>query len=383
MPSVALSATTPGLLQVTVSSGALAGSTTLFSPQTAYIRDANDVFAAMASTPASPEVLAGLVNLAHTDPSSPGVPSYDLLQVDQDGTAFKTVNLLANEPTNPDDGALPAIRSTGLSLIRTGHGDALQQRMSAANSAEQAAFATDPPTPVTLFAEDLTRGYRIDILDGAGSPWRSLHQRAGQYSVPSLPVLSVTDEGTAQPSGLLDAANPQQANVLRVHESLARWEGWSLSVPLPGATIGDSGPEQVASQPLPDGVQLTASFQVVPGTLPQLRFGHAYQVRARAVDLSGGGLTVDEASTLLDVLAGLQQPAPVLPSAAGGATYQRFEPVPAPVTVARERFTEGESVSRLVVRSSRTESSAQIAARLMSLVNAAQPGEPRALPRRR
>ena len=69
----------------------------MFSPSTAYIRDANGVFAAMASTPASPEVLAGLVNLA-----LPG--AYDLLQVDQDGTAIKAANLFANEPTNPDDG---------------------------------------------------------------------------------------------------------------------------------------------------------------------------------------------------------------------------------------------------------------------------------------
>src|SRR5690348_10370450 len=100
----------------------------------------------MAATPASPEILAGLLNLA-----LPGV--YDLLQVDQDGTALKAANLLANEPANPDDGALPAIRTTGLWLTRTGQGDALQQRMSAANSNEQEAFATDPPTPVTLFAE--------------------------------------------------------------------------------------------------------------------------------------------------------------------------------------------------------------------------------------
>jgi hypothetical protein len=374
LPDVPLSATTPVRLRVTVSGGALTGSTTFFSPWTAYIRDANGVFAAMASTPASPEIQAGLLNLAHLDPS--GSATYSLLQVDQDGTAIKNLNSAANGPSNPDDGALPAVRSTGLSLIRAGQGTALQQRMTAANSNEEAAFATDPPTPVTLFAEDLTRGYRIDVRDGSGSPWRSLHQRTGQYSVPSLPVLSVTDEGTAQPSGLLDAADPQQANVLRVHESLARWEGWSLSVTLPGATVGDSGPEQVVSQPLPDGVQLTASFQVVPGTLPRLRFGHQYQVRARAVDLSGGGPTVDEASALQDLLAELQLPVPVLPSATTLTTYQRFEPIAAPVTVARERFTEGESVSRLVVRSSRTESSVQIAARLMSLVNAAQPADP-------
>ena len=114
----------------------------------------------------------------------------------------------------------------------------------------------------------------------------------------------------------------------------------------------------------------------MPGTLPRLLFGQEYQVRARAVDLSGGGPTVDEASALQEVLTELNLPVPVLPSASTWATYQRFEPVSAPVTVARERLTEGESVSRLVVRSSRTETSAQIAARLMALVNAAQPANP-------
>lgn len=167
---------------------------------------------------------------------------------------------------------------------------------------------------MTLFAEDLIRGYRVDIRDHADGVWRSLHERDATYSVPGVPDVTVRDEGATQPSGTLDSADPQQATTLSVHESLARWEGWSLSAQRPGLAVDDAGPASLPSTPQAGGVPLTSSFAVVPGSLPLLRFGHSYDVRARAVDLGGGGLDLAGADAMVTLLGELTMPLPVLPA---------------------------------------------------------------------
>ena len=265
------------------------------------------------------------------------------------------------------------MRTTGPSLVRAGQGETLLQRIQQATQNEDTAFGGPARQPVTLFAEDLIRGYRVDIRDHADGVWRSLHERDATYSVPGVHDVTVRDEGAAQPSGTLDSADPQQATTLSVHESLARWEGWSLSVQRPGLAVGDDGPTSLPSTPQTGGVPLTSSLAVVPGSLPLLRFGHSYDVRARAVDLGGGGLDLAGADAMVTLLGELTMPLPVLPAPGASFTFQRFEPVPAPVAVPREKVTEGESVERLVIRSSRTETAEQVAARLNTLVAAATP----------
>jgi hypothetical protein len=273
------------------------------------------------------------------------------------------------QPTTQDAGGLPAMRTTGPSLIRALQGEALQARIDQAQQNETAVAENPADTNATLFAEDLTRGHRIDIRDHADGLWRSLHERQASYSVPGLPDITVRDEGVTQPAGALDS----QATALYVHESLARWEGWSLSVQRPGLVVGDDGRTSAPSTPQPGGVPLTSSFNVVPGSLPRLRFGHSYDVRARTVDLGGGGLDLAGADQAASVLGELDVVLPVLPAAGQTFTFQRFEPVPSPVLVPREKPSEGESAERLVIRSSRTESAEQLAGRLNELAAASNP----------
>jgi hypothetical protein len=366
LPQIGLSATEQVQLRVSVEpgSGTLQPATTHYSPWTAFIRDAEQVFTPRPRAPATPEVIVGLLNLA-----LPG--TYSIEQVDADGSAIKAT-IMMSQPLAEGAGGLPAMRTTGPSLIRAGQGDVLAQRMLDAAD-DESTSAGPAAASVTLFAEDLTRGFRIDVRDHADGVWRSLHERDGTYSVPGVPDVTVRDEGVTQPVGALDASDPQQATVLRVHESLARWEGWSLSVGRPGQVVGDDGPATLPSTPQPGGVPLTSAFTTVPGSLPRLRFGRSYDVRARAVDLGGGGLDHAGADAATLLLGELALPPPVLPAPGETFTFHRFEPVPSPAAVPRERVTEGESAERLVIRSSRTESAAQLAGRLNSLVAAASP----------
>ena len=78
-------------------------------------------------------------------------------------------------------------------------------------------------------------------------------------------------------------------------------------------------------------------FRAEPGTLPRLRFGQDYRLRARAVDLAGNSL-------------GLGEPADG-EQATEAVSYLRFEPVDPPALVHRHRVSEGESLERLVLRS--------------------------------
>src|SRR5262249_40019375 len=71
--------------------------------------------------------------------------------------------------------------------------------------------------------------------------------------------------------------------------------------------------------------------------LPRLRFGRSYQLRARAVDLAGNSLGVEEDAPSAVVSKQL--------------TYRRFEPVVAPTIALHQALTDGESVAMIVIRS--------------------------------
>jgi hypothetical protein len=92
---------------------------------------------------------------------------------------------------------------------------------------------------------------------------------------------------------------------------------------------------------------MTTATEVAPGTLPRLRFGRTYAFRARAVDLAGNshpfdpGLQVDDDVRTMDRM------------------YRRFEPVQTPLLVRREEYTEGESLTHLVIRSNGVPGSAE------------------------
>jgi hypothetical protein len=390
IPESLLDAQSPLRLRVVPAFAPALAVDAVVSPWTAYAREDAQVFAAAPTFSSSPEIVAGMLNVALPD-------EFDLLQVDADGAALKTVNLVANQMRlgsgdaasdgtgapadgtagSPDEVGVPSLRGTGIALIRNEHDHALNARLAAAEHNEEALKAD--PGEVTLYAEDLTRGYRIDVRDlTAQAGWASLHRRVGTYAFPtheggplSLPV---ADEGAAQPTAAHDPDTGAAATrpALRVHEALARWEGWSLAAPRPGKAIGDDGATDVTSTPPPGGLQLQASFDAQDASLPRLRYGRSYQLRARAVDLAGNSPSLEDADA---TLAAVGRTTPVLPADPGGAVYRRFEPVTAPVLVAREEDTEGESIERLVIRSTAGETTTACAARLTAAV-ASRSGEP-------
>ena len=101
------------------------------------------------------------------------------------------------------------------------------------------------------------------------------------------------------------------------------------------------------------------SFKVVAGTLPQLRFGWRYRIRARAVDLAGNSMALGD--KLTDLLSQLY----ALPQDPEGFAYLRYEPVAAPLVVIRDPAAitgPGSAVDRLVIRTFNADPSQDTAA---------------------
>ena len=312
--------------------------------------------------PADRDVLAGLVRL--------GDGSWDLVTLDVDGAGFKALGALASaaaapaadrpgrRPTGaPGDGSgqpLPALRTAGIALARTRTAHRLHEAITGQEQAAAGARGPDEP----FFAEDVTLGYRMDVLHTGAGGWRSLHRRRVSYrvAVPDPPdVAPVADEGFVR-RGVTEQTGVEP---LYAADTLCRWDGWSLSAPRPGKAVSvdprapedgvpETQPQRVRNAALPDGLPLEATVTVEPGSLPRLRFGAAYQVRLRVVDLAGNSPSVTAATEALEGVGGLVLPGP---AEGGGEPYRRFEPLGSPELVARAEVREGESLVRLVIRS--------------------------------
>ncbi|MFI9592812.1 hypothetical protein [Nonomuraea sp. NPDC052265] len=115
---------------------------------------------------------------------------------------------------------------------------------------------------------------------------------------------------------------------------------WSLAAPLPGRTLDRFGRPVVADPEVDANFPLDTKFTPVPGSLPALRYGRTYRLRARVVDLAGNA----------------PEPAAEAPGSAlsRAITYSRWEPVPPPAIVERKPFNEGESSQCMVIRSTVT-----------------------------
>jgi hypothetical protein len=330
--------------------------------------------------PTDPEISNGLLRLNEAD-------KFEVIQVDATGGVIKLFNLASNlrllanpalRPENsPEEAGLPALRNGGLSLVKPNRAENvhLQTIQSYAYNTFTANLdaspilplsAPEPPPPPTdeLFAEDVTRGYRIDVLDDQTSQWRSLCQRVGEYDFGSGLVESGwQDEGfvVLGATGKLDPGPTD--NTMRIGETLISWDGWSLVAPRPGQIILDEyeDPEKTVnktdypSNPAVTVFPLSTHFQAVNGSLPRLRFGHEYRLRARVVDLAGNSIfEPGEADFQADQAQKSSQ-----------QVFSRFDPVSPPPVVLREEPKEGESLERIVVRSSIHQDSPTIAA-LMS-----------------
>jgi hypothetical protein len=310
-------------------------------PATAYTLDtAKGTFLSAAGT--GSDVTDGMLLLSGSD--------YDVVELDVDGGAEKTLDFsynlarlafgdAENSIDTPDHYGLPALRSAGFSLARVDRATRLVSTFDTASSNNTDITAG---TAVTLHADDVTRGYRVDVWDSMTRHWHSLNLRDGTYQMLSGPLTrKFSDEGFATLATTHSADGT--STDLRLPESLFRWAGWSLCAPRPGKTIGPDCKPQAQSNPATTALKLQTSFTARKGTLPRLRFGAQYQFRVRAVDLAGNSFDPDAA---LDTAYSL----PAQPIA-----YLRYEPVAAPAVVLRHPLgpvtTPGESGNRIVIRS--------------------------------
>lgn len=321
-------------------------------PRTAYVIQGNRFLPA--PKPASTEARDGMLPLDNGH--------YALLQGEVNGDAHKVINFASNMVRLTDDldedshraglgphapptrQGLPARRTTGFLVTRKDREAAIKQRFveSAAHNDK-----IEQNGALDLYAEDVTRGYRVDVL--THGTWASLHRRRvryafGQPGSARLVAEDVRDEGYVKAASGTSDPDPSGPRDLYIHESLFGWEGWSLAAPRPGRVIADDySTDQTALNPpsrtaLPD-FQIDARSTVEPGSLPKLRFGATYQLRARLVDLAGSSLEYDSPDAL------------ALSHATSTQRYKRYEPISPPVLVPRHVVTEGESLEHLVVRS--------------------------------
>lgn len=298
--------------------------------------------------------------------------SFQLVQVDLDGALLKAVGLADNIQNLMNlnnlqvlDETLPSLRSAGISLMANGRGEQLLQSISN-NAGFNQSLGAKGPAPRPYNAQDLVRGYRIDIWSSRTGQWHSLHKRTATYRFGTDGGIKVVqqEEGFTQLAAAQPAEDPTrkqdpvatQNNIpqpgidIYIHERVARWDGWSLSVARPGKALNRSADPSKALEQDPTlnspvtPFKMTTSFTVIPGSLPELRFGADYRLRARTVDLAGNSLPYN--APVADGFA--------LPADGILLNYLRFEPVMPPIVVLRQAAGAGGSLLRLVIRSHNT-----------------------------
>lgn len=234
-------------------------------------------------------------------------------------------------------------------------------------SKEIANPVTLPPSTQTLFAEDITQGYRMDIAyEDKPNTWYSLHKRKNTYGF--SPVGAATqnidltddeliDEGCIN-IALVEDENDDDKETEKVSEVIARWQGWSLAVPKPGKGINDDNNNIVSSDSaekdkykLKDSVpfRMQVNSGLAPKSLPKLRFGKSYRIKIRTVDIAGNSLPHDVVPENVNI------------AIKSDIKYLRYEPLPVPILVATDeiisksndkiRERDGESLEHMVIRS--------------------------------
>ena len=314
-------------------------------------RDATMPFAASSQGP------PGLVDIgSQTD--------YHVEPVALDSAALQAVSMASAMNDEGLRTAPPALRSQGLMLVHDGHAQATHAELAVAAVVDHGTRLDDP-----LAAEELIRGYRLDIFDEQRGQWFSLHQRSVDYVREGSSLLgAVLDEGAFHPSVtgpyVQPGSEPDGPLPMHIHEGVLQWDGWSLSVPRPGRTLSNttdpadlSRPETLTERPANEpltstGVQVRSAVR--PGSLPRLRFGRSYRLRLRTVDLAGNGLTPEAADELWSrevLTGGVDGRPPRSPAtySTDPVEFARYDPVAPPAIV--KRNPDPESAHRLVVRS--------------------------------
>jgi peptidoglycan hydrolase-like protein with peptidoglycan-binding domain len=313
---------------------------------------------AAASTPgAAGDVVDGFLSL---------VDDFGLVPVDIDGAMLSLTAAAESTARSADDGGLPTLRSGGLALVASDRAEQLLEQLKRSSAYEKAFVSEggdgEPPAP--LRSIDLVRGFRIDIWSSDTGRWHSLHQRGAMYQVGDgseeftvkdgegfvqLAVTQAANDPTRSPDPPAGPNGPPPSDTdLYLHERVARWAGWSLSVPRPEQALHrDANPHVATSPDNTEGepvtpFKLVIDKHVIPRTLPRLRFGSRYRLRVRAVDLAGNGPRLGDGEAADDVL----------PAGGGSFPYLRFEPSPPPLVVLRDTLETalGGSLYRMVIR---------------------------------
>jgi hypothetical protein len=293
---------------------------------------------------------------------------FSLLQADVDGAAMKMVNFArtvvrsfeVNAAVDPvtrktNDVGVPSLRNGGLMLVQVGRATWLSARIgqNATNNTNlEKQMGGSTSAPVELHAEDVLRGYRFDIWDATAGTWQSLCRRTAHYELGDAPVVvDVTpeEESTIRLAATTSADPASNTDVVSLHEALMTWNGWSLGARPPGRNIRPDGSidksQDQSEADVPPGLPFLSRFKPVVGSLPRLRFGRSYWLRARAVDLAGNSLDYQPTDFGSENAAELAVP------------YLRFEPLAAPILalVSQNGDVEapgpGESVQRMAIRS--------------------------------
>jgi hypothetical protein len=321
---------------------------------TAFTWD-GDTFAAAARPLAVPELVDGLLNLSSRD--------YELAEIDVDGAILKqnhaALNVargLARRAPDASPREAPAsLRSAGLALMRRERPVRLHGAFGRA--AQRNAELESGAAVESLYAEDLTRGFAVDVWSSLDGTWRSLCGRIGDYHfLDDDSHLKLQDEGFTQTALTEGQGGPP--NEMRVHETLWAWTGWSLCAPRPGKSIlsgaGSGDAPTAVTNTAQTALAFEVAFEAAPRSLPRLRYGARYRMRARAVDLAGHSRPLATAGDAAAIPQDEARP------------YLRFEPLGAPEVVLREALDTlarpGESLERLVVRTRNAEPSLDAAA---------------------
>ena len=244
----------------------------------------------------------------------------------------------------PDRAGIPTRRSTGIAIVQTDYASSLKAIMLRQNAAETALTFGDD---ILVDAEDVLAGYRVDVRRLGSPTWRTLHRRHGVLTPYSgsnarAPVDLGDDEGWVEPAALgYPDATTSTVSGIRMSETLARWTGWSLSIPPPGKLLDQESKAAAPIGPAQGGAVIdtlhgTVDYSAPAGgaLLPALRFSDAqYEFRLRWVDMAGNS---------------------VAPDAAGGSTFkawfQRQDPVASPGVYLAAEPVWGESVEVVVLR---------------------------------
>ena len=278
---------------------------------------------------------------------------YPVLQFDVDGAAIKALNFAQDMKAQddkksldtPKEGGVPFLRSAGFSVARTDRAVKLHKAFTVSKVHED---ELKQQKPTLLFAEDVARGVRYDVLDQSVGRFQSLCWRSGTYRYidekegEKLIAEQVVDEAWVQTGATStpDPNIPQAQKDLFVHESLFNWRGWSLSVPRPGRPIDKDDNASDVEQIPATQLKLKTEFLPVKGTLPRLRYGHRYSFRGRMADLGGYGPQLDDNDASHATMA---------------LKYLRFEPIPPPPLLLKEELDlderPAEDIGRLVIRS--------------------------------